>query len=162
MNKNNLLLIVAGLLILFGLGNKLGIVNNVSDNNCSINLNLSPPTDPEIQKLTDVIIASFKAGSIDRKSDGIFLACLYNDMSNLIEEDSSVIKTTQELVQANSLAAKLLKINLKGKYPGFSEAATSLIMKIIGDDNVALDEKSREQAVNAFRYLAWACKSGAE
>jgi hypothetical protein len=83
-------------------------------------------------------------------------------MSNLIEEDSSVIKTTEELVQANSLAAKLLKINLKGKYPGFSEAATSLIMKIIGDDNVALDEKSREQAVNAFRYLAWACKSGAE
>ena len=41
MNKNNLLLIVAGLLILFGLGNKLGIVNNVSDTNCSINLNQS-------------------------------------------------------------------------------------------------------------------------
>ena len=59
MNKNNLLLIVAGLLILFGLGNKLGIVNNPSNTNSSINLNLSPPTDPELQKLTDVIVASF-------------------------------------------------------------------------------------------------------
>lgn len=124
--------------------------------------NLVEPTGVLKEKADSVI----KALSVnnDRKTDGKRLASLYNDIATLIslDGDNQVIKNTEELRQSNRLVGPMLQLNLKGKYPDLPEAAQSLVVTAIGDDQVLLNNDLRAKAIAGFKALAWACNEGSK
>lgn len=164
MSSKNLILLFASILIVIGLFKpdlSKFFNNNVINNNISIVID--EPSDPQLLDECGAVIQALKADS-DRKIDGLRLASLYNDMATLIslDKDDMVIKNTEEIRQANKLTGNMLKLDIKGKYPQLSSAAEKLIIASIGDDSVLLDAKLRENAVNAFKALAWACYEGSK
>ena len=121
------------------------------------------PSDPIVlEKCQDVIMALKNNG--DHKTDGKRLASLYLDLALLIEldGDNEVIKNTEEIRQANGLSGLMLSMDIKNKYPNLADAAKSVIVSSIGDDNVLLDPELRTKSAQAFRSLAWACNEGAK
>jgi len=120
--------------------------------------------DEESQAMVRPIVDILKSGSSDRKEDGQRLAALFSDIAALIHLDGEdqVISNTEEIKEANVVAGKLLKLNLKDKYPNLALECSNYVTKLIGNDNVALDTDLRGKAVQAFRGLAWACNEGSK
>ena len=166
MFNSKLLLIVAGLLIVVGLTKPdLSFLNNKpSPVVLDTIVQVSKPTDSDLLEKCDKVISSLKQGPSSRKYDGQRLALLYLDLSTLIEldGDNEVVKTTEEIRQANSLAGLMLRLNIKGDYPDLAEAAKDLVVSSVGDDAVNLDSKLRSKASQAFKALAWACNEGSK
>jgi|694.fasta_scaffold05623_37 hypothetical protein len=166
MNSKNLLLLIALLLIAIGIF-KPNLNNFLDSNRPSVNvvdnLDLVAPSSDELLTKSKDIIKALSSNS-DRKIDGKRLASLYNDMATLISLDgeNEVIKNTEDIRQANRLAGLLLRLDIKSKYPDLPEAAKALIVQSIGDDNVLLNKELRENAVNGFKALAWACNEGSK
>lgn len=161
---NNKVLLAIGCVLLF-----LGLVrpnfnfpiNKPVNNSIVI---ITPPADSEVRDLCKPVIDALKNGTSSREKDAQRLSDLYMDLSTLIELDgeNEVVKTTEEIRQANSLTGLMLRLNIKGSYPGLSEAAQSFISSQIGDDVVTLDNNLRAKSVNAFKALAWACNEGSK
>jgi len=160
----NLILIFAGVLIVFGLLKP--DLSNFINNNSTPNhqsISIEKPSNDDILDECEDVINALKADS-DRKTDGVRLASLYNDMATLISLDGEdmVLKNTEEIRQANKLAGVMLRLDIKGKYPDLAKAAEKVVVSSIGDDSVMLDSKLRTQAVDGFKALAWACLQGAK
>jgi hypothetical protein len=154
--NNNLLLIIGAVLIGYSLfGSNINIRNENAD------LQLNKPSEVLLQ-LSQPVIDSIKNQSSESNKDGVILANLYNDIATLIELDDTIIKNTEEIREANKLSGSMLRLNIKDKYPEFPQAATNLIVKYIGDDNIALSQDLRQKSVEAFRALAWACNEGSK
>jgi hypothetical protein len=164
MNTKNILLIIAGLLILIGLL-KPDISNLLNDNkqSNSVIINLEKPSEYLLDEC-ELVIKSLKAGPSSRTNDGKNLASLYSDLAKLIalEEDKEIIKTTEEIRQANSLSGIMLGLDIDGVYPQLAENCNSVITSTIGEDNVSWDKELRKKAVEGFNALAWACNEGAK
>ena len=159
MKTNNILLIIASVLLLLGLiPSIIPKTNNVCD---VATINVTTPSDPELKNSTVDVTKILQSGS---KSDALRLASLYLDISKIIalDNENSVIKNTDEIREANKLSGMLCFLNLKDKYDGLAEAANKVIVTGIGDDNVPLDSSLREKAVKSFEALAWACKEGSK
>lgn len=122
------------------------------------------PTNKDLQTLTVDVIESLQNGGSDRKQDGVKLAQLYNDLATLISlsGEDVVIKNTDEIRQANSLAGLMLKMDMKGKYSNLAKACTNLVTSVIGDDSVSLNDDLRAKSVEAFKALSWACNEGSK
>lgn len=120
---------------------------------------ITPPSDPDLRKLCQPVIEAFNVNVENKKQDAKRLSDLYMDLATLIELDgeNEVVKTTEEIRQANSLSGVMLRLNLKGSYPNLGAACQSVISSQIGDDMVPLDNDLRSKSANAFRALAWAC-----
>lgn len=163
MNYKNLVLILGAVLIAIGLF-KPDLSNFVINkpNNVAV-VNVEKPANTEILDECQEVIDALKEDS-DRKQDGLRLASLYNDLATLVSLDGEdlVLKNTEEIRQANKLAGVMLKLDMKGKYPKLAEAAKKVIVSSIGDDSVMLDDKLRQDAVDGFKALAWACYEGAK
>ena len=162
--SNKFLLVVAVVLIFIGITKpnlNMPINNPKPSDNIVV---VVPPEDNNLKEKCQLVIDSLKEGSSDRKTDGKRLAELYSDLATLIrlDKENEVVKTTEEIRQANSLAGLMLQMNLQGKYPGLSDGAESILMDQIGDDIVPLDDTLRGKAVNAFMGLAWACNEGSK
>lgn len=159
MNKN-ILLIIGLLLLLFGL-TKPNLNIFKPDNNKLDTINLIAPTDDVIKKECEEVAQILSNGSAN---DAIRLRDLYLDLANLIELDGEnlVIKDTESIKQANSLAGLMLRLDIKGKYPSLAKETKDIIVSAIGDDSIALSVELRAKAANAFRSLAWACNEGAK
>lgn len=157
--QNNALLVVGLLLVAVGyVGPKLTNINLVN-NNCDINFVIEEPYDPELLELSKPVIEALKGSG----GDGKKLAALYHDLSTLISlADEEIIVTTQEIREANSLAGKMLQLNIKDKYPGLAEAANNMVVSYIGDDNILLSDELRAKSVNVFKALSWACNEGSK
>ena len=121
-----------------------------------------PEPNEELKKLAEPIIEALKNGSSDRATDGYRLASLYKDMAILISVDKDVIKTTEAIRQANILSAKLLNINLKGKYDGLADATNNLFREYVSSNAVALDDELRKKSTEAFNALAWGFLEGSK
>lgn len=165
MNKN-ILLIIAGLLIVIGLV-KPPIINNLLNNRPSQvtvdDIEITKPSQEDlVSKGQDVIKAL--SVSDDRKTDGKKLAKLYLDIAKLISLDGEdeVIRNTEEIRQANKLSGLMLHLDIKGKYKDLAQANQALIIQAIGDDSVQLDSELRKKAVEGFKALAWACYEGSK
>ena len=159
----NLLLVVAGILIVIGLFKPdLSSVIKPSPINENV-VAIEKPSNTEILDECQDVIDALKADS-DRKVDGQRLASLYNDLATLVGLDGEdlVIKNTEEIRQANRLSGAMLKLDIKGKYPKLAKATNSVIVSSIGDDSVMLDAKLRQGAADGFKALAWACQQGAK
>jgi hypothetical protein len=111
--------------------------------------------------ITEVLLASDDS---TRKSDCIKLSSLYCDIATLIELDKTdlVITDTSTIREVNSVAGKMLRLDIKDKYPNLAELAKDLVVTNIGDDDVILDEELRLKAVEAFRALSWAFWEGSK
>lgn len=158
--NNKVLLIVAGLLILLGVAKiNLGGLNPFVNNRPEILdvMELTAPTDENVKKEAQDVIDLLKKSS-GSKNDFKRLRDLTLDLGRLVELDGEdlVIKNTDEIRQANSIAGVMLRLDIKGKYPDLAKEAKEVIVAGIGDDNVPLTPDLRKKAVESFNGLAWA------
>ena len=163
MSQKNILLGLAALLIVIGLlkpefSNILGpnkpVVVDV--------LELPEPTDPAVKKEADDVVSVLKEAGA--KGDAKRLRDLYLDLAKLVELDgeNEVVKNTEEIRQANSLAGVMLKLDIKGKYPDLAKEAKEVVVASIGDDQILLSKELRVKAVEGLNALAWACNTGSK
>ena len=139
-------------------------ININTDTNRPVTVIIEKPTNQDLEIMALKVIDAFKVGGSTRSADALRLAQLYNDLSVLISlsGENTVIKNTEEIRQANSLSGLMLRLNIKGEYPGLTEAAYNFLVTQIGDDIVPLDSNLRSKAVNTFKALAWACNEGSK
>ncbi len=159
---NNKILLVVGIgLLLLGLF-KPNLNFPISNPNNNTIVVVTPPQEKELKDKCQLVIDALTGGSSDRKKDAVRLSELYMDLATLIELDGEdeVVKTTEEVRQANTLCGAMLRMNIKGKYPGLSGAAQTVIASQIGDDIIPLDASLRQKSAEAFRALSWACNEG--
>jgi hypothetical protein len=162
MNKNLLLLLVAAVLIVFGLFKPtLSVVDLVNNQN---SIKVVEPSNVMLRDHCISVIDALKSGPSSRKTDGKRLSSLYSDLALLISLDgeNTVIKNTEEVRQANRLAGIMLQLDMKDKYKDLASANDTLIKVAIGDDSVLLDSILRDKAVEGFNALAWACYEGSK
>jgi len=161
-NTNKLLLLIGGLLVVLGLLKpNLGNLTIGSPSNKPNTVNITAPTDESVIKECNDVSQILKTGS---KTDAIRLRDLYLDLANLIELDGEdeVIKSTEDIRQANGLAGLMLKLDIKNKYANLGAEAKEVIVSVIGDEMVMLSPELRTRAAYAFRCLAWACNEGSK
>jgi hypothetical protein len=163
MSQKNILLGLAALLIVVGLlkpefSNILGPNKPVAVDV----LELSEPTDPAVKKEADDVVSVLKESGA--KADARRLRDLYMDLAKLVELDgeNEVVKSTEEIRQANSLAGVMLRLDIKGKYPDLAKEAKEVVVASIGDDQILLSKELRVKAVEGLNALAWACNQGSK
>ena len=166
--NNKVVLGIGAVLILIGILRP-DLSNLLPNNNKTPNVvvpvaEFVEPTNPELLSKADEVATILKNGGEDRKVDGMKLAALYADIAKLISLDAenTVIKTTSEIREVNSVAGSLVASELKGKYPNLALTARALIVSAIGDDIATLNEENRQKAAEAFEALAWGCYMGAK
>jgi hypothetical protein len=164
MKNNNLVLVVAGLLILVGLTKfDLSRLNLLPNRPASVDvLELPEPTDESVKKEADDVVSLLKESG--DKSDAKRLRDLYLDLAKLVELDgeNEVVRNTEEIRQANSIAGVMLRLDIKGKYPSLAKEAKEVIVAAIGDDQIILSKELRSKAVDGLNALAWACNLGSK
>ena len=163
MSQKNILLGLATLLIVIGLlkpdfSNILGPFKPVMVDV----LELPAPTDEAVKKEADDVVALLKEAGA--KNDARRLRDLYIDLAKLVELDGEdeVIKSTEEIRQANSLAGVMLKLDIKGKYPDLAKETKEVVVASIGDDQILLSKELRVKAVDGLKALAWDCNMGSK
>jgi hypothetical protein len=163
MNQKNILLGLAALLIVVGLlkpefSNILGPNKPVSIDV----LELPEPTDQAVKKEADDVVSVLKEAGA--KADAKRLRDLYLDLAKLVELDgeNEVVKSTEEIRQANSLAGVMLRLDIKGKYPDLAKETKEVVVASIGDDQILLSKELRAKAVEGLNALAWACNTGSK
>lgn len=157
MNQKTLL-VIAGLLILLGITKvDLGGLIKVNNPTTVDVMELSAPTDDNIKKEAEDVIDLLKRSG-GSKNDFKKLRDLTLDIGRLVELDGEdlVIKNTDEIRQANSIAGVMLRLDIKGKYANLPKEAKEVIVASIGDDNINLTPDLRVKAVEGFNALAWA------
>ena len=164
MKNNNLVLVIAGLLILVGLAKfDFSLLNILPNRPDTVDvLELPEPTDEAVRKEAyDVASLLKEAGA---KGDAKRLRDLYLDLAKLVEldDEDQVIKSTEEIRQANSLTGVMLKLDIKGKYPNLAKEAKEVVVAAIGDDQILLSKELRAKAVDSLNALAWACNQGSK
>lgn len=160
MNNKTVLIVVAVFLLLIGIF-KPNLDTFFPDSKPVPTINVVEPTDPELKESCLAVATILKNG---KSSDALRLSSLYSDIGDLIALDgeNEVIKTTEEIRQANKLSGSLLRLDIKGKYEGLATAAEKVIVVSIGQDDLPLDKELRNKSVTAFKALAWACKEGSK
>jgi hypothetical protein len=156
------LLALGGLLILLGLL-KPEFSNVINPRPSVVDvLELPTPTDEAVKKEADDVVALVKESGA--KNDAKRLRDLYLDLAKLVELDGEdeVIKSTEEIRQANSLAGVMLRLDIKGKYPNLAKEAKEVVVAAIGDDQIPLSKELRTKAVEGLNALAWAFNMGSK
>lgn len=164
MNNKYILLAVAGLLVCYGLLKpKTDSILPAPVQPVVVEV-IEKPSDPVLKTAADKVVDSLINGSNDRVVDGKRLCGLYWDIARLIEldGDDTVIKTTEEVRQANALSGSMLRMNIKDKYPDLAKNANSVIVSAIGEENVILTKELRSKAVAGFKALSWATNEGSK
>lgn len=162
MKNNNLILLVAGLLILVGV-TKFDVNSLISKKPVAIDvLELSAPTNDDILKEANDVVQIAKSQM--SKEECRRLRDLYIDIKQLIKLDGEemVIKNTEEIRQANSIAGLMLRMDIKGKYPTLSKELKEVIIAAVGDDQIVLSPELRSKALDGFDALAWALNEGSK
>ena len=165
--QNKVLLTIGAVLVLLGffkpdLGNILSPSNNVSVVESYV---VDAPSDTNLlNKARDIKEILQASEDSTRRSDALKLSSLYADIATLIELDGEdqIVKDTNAIRQVNSIAGNMLRVDVKDKYTNLAEAAASLIVAAIGDDDVILNDELRSKSAEAFRALSWAFYQGSK
>ena len=162
-NQSFMLYVGIGLVAVALLG-KYDVVKNVVPNIPTVETTIKgtlKPNDAEgldvCERIAEIISDS---SASDKKVDVDNLTKVYLETANLIDLDDEIITNTQQVRSSHIIAAKLLRINLVGKYEGLADESNTLFELVLGNDDVALDDELRKEAVKAFKYLAWALQEG--
>lgn len=164
MNTKKLLLIVGLGLLALGISNKLSWIK-VSPSDTVVDvMDLEQPSDSAVKKEADEVVKVFHEVGSSSKEDARKLRDLYLDLSKLISLDAQdlVIKNTEEIRQANSVAGAMFRLDMKNKYPNLAKEAQDVVVLLVGNDQVNLSPELRQKAVEAFNTLAWACNEGSK
>lgn len=164
MTQKNVLLALAGLLIVVGLLKP--DLSNIFKPGSSVTidvLELPAPTDEAVKKEAEDVIVLLKSTNGSKK-DFKKLRDLYIDLAKLVELDGEdeVVKSTEDIRQANSLAGVMLRLDIKGKYPDLAKEIKEVVVAAIGDDQIPLSKELRPKAVDGFNALAWAMNEGSK
>lgn len=163
MNNKKILLIIGCGLLGLGLFNKLPWFNGDPIRpNVSIDISdIKSPSD-DVKKEALEVVQIFKNAGSSSRNDAIKLRDLYLDLAKLISLDGeeTVIKNTEEIRQANSIAGAMFRLDAKNKYPNLAQKAKDVVVSLVGEDQVNLSPELRNKAVEAFNVLAWACNEG--
>jgi|TARA_B100001094_G_scaffold41684_1_gene36370 hypothetical protein len=167
MINNKILLTIGALLIVIGFFQPELNLPMIGGGNCidTINCVIDAPSNPSLLEKSRVITEIMKKSTDStRASDCKKLSSLYCDMATLIEldDEDKVIKDTAAIRSANSLAGKMLRLNIKDKYEGLAEAAKELLSESIGIEDAVLTKELRQQAAESFRALSWAFYEGSK
>ena len=165
MNTKKLLLLVGLGLIILGISNKLPWIRVSPNNNTVVDvMELAEPLDDSVKKEAMEVVEVFKQAGGSSKNDARKLRDLYLDIAKLISLDAEdlVIKNTEEIRQANSVAGAMFRLDVKNKYPNLGKEAQDVIVLLVGDDQINLSPELRKKAVEAFNTLAWACNEGSK
>jgi len=164
MNKNTIVLLFAGLLIILGLGkfdlSGLGLWSNTPK---SLDvMELSAPTDPSVLKEAQDVVSIVKSQMPSDEAKR--LRNLYLDIKQLVslDGDDEVIKNTEDIRQANSIAGTMLRLDIKGKYADLAKELKEVVVVSIGDDHIQLSPELRAKAADGFHALAWALNEGSK
>jgi hypothetical protein len=165
--KNPFLLIVAICLISLGLfgSNSISNISIVPSNQITDNYVIDAPKDPILLEKSNIVVEILQKSSANNKTnDCLRLSSLYADLATLISlsDNDQIVKDTVTIREANILAGKMLKLNISDKYPNLAEATNNLVVSSIGDEDVGLDSKLREKAINSFKALSWAFYKGSK
>lgn len=166
--QNKLLLAVGVVLLAIGIFKPdLSAINKISPAPaCAIESYVTdaPSDSILLEKAKAIIDIVESSDDSTRKNDCLKLSALYADIATLVEMDGNdrVVKDTASIREVNSIAGKMLRLNIKDKYEGLSEAAKDLVVSAIGEDDIMLDEDARENSVKAFRALSWAFYEGSK
>ena len=164
--STRLVLVIGAILIAIGIfkPDLSKVVINNKPTNPVVVVDVEEPTDEALKTKALAVVDALKKGSSDRKKDGLDLSALYKDLATLISLDNEnlVVKTTDEIREANSVAGMIMNLDLKGKYPGLAESCNDVVVSAIGDDNLLVSPEIRTNAVAAFKALSWACNQGAK
>ena len=164
--KNSFVLLIGVVLVLFGcFGGNLGNIVFTPKTPVVEGYVIDAPANQELLEKARAVIDILKNSNDSTTcSDCLKLSSLYADLATLVEldEEDQVVKDTATIKEANSLSGKMLRLDIKDKYPGLAEAAKDLVVTAIGEDDVALDKKTRSSAVDAFRALSWAFYEGGQ
>lgn len=162
MKNNQLLLLIAGILIVVGV-TKLEFNNLLPNKPAMIDvLELTEPSEESVLKeAKDVRDLVKKEVS---KQDARKLRDLYIDLGQLVKLDGEdeVIKNTEEIRQANSIAGLMSKMDMKDKYANLAKECKEVVVAAIGDDQIILSPELRVKATEGFDALAWALNEGSK
>lgn len=164
--NNKLVLIMGLILIVFSYSDiNLNDLNLRKNNAPSAVYVIDPPSDEVLLKdCKNIVNILQESDDSTSRKDYLRLSSLFYDMSVLLELDNEdeVVSSTEDILNANILAGKMLRLNIKGKYPGLAEASEQLLTNQLGEDNVALSEDLRKSAIDSFRGLSWAFYQGSK
>lgn len=167
--QNKFLLCIGVILVLFGIFkpdlSNINLPVNVNEPACNIeNYVTDAPSNETLLEKARAVTKIVKASDDStRKSDCLKLSALYADMATLIEiDDDKIIVDTASIKEANSIAGKMLGLDIKDKYPNLGETAQDLVMSAIGDEDVFMDDELRGKSADAFRALSWAFYEGSK
>lgn len=164
MKNNKALLCIAALLIFIGLTQSYlpNLLPGIGRPASIDVLELPAPTDENILKEANDVVGIVKAKLT--KAEARKLRDLYIDIKTLIKLDGEdeVIKTTEEIRQANSLSGVMLRMDMKGKYPELAKELKEVVVAAIGDDYIVLSPDLRLKALDGFDALAWALNEGSK
>ena len=166
MNNKTVILFIGAVLIAIGIFKPdLSVLSNLGKNSfVNAVVETTMPLDPTLKEKALEVVKALKNGSKDRKHDGVELAKLYRDLALLIQMDdkNQVVKTTDEIREANSVSGLLMNLNLQNKYPNLAEACENVVVEAIGLDNVPVSAGIRSKTVEAFESLSWATYEGSK
>jgi len=165
--KKNTLLVIGVILLAFGFlkpdlssiytpGSAISVVEGcVTD---------APADDNLLAKSRIVVEILQSSEESGRKRDCLKLTSLYCDLATLIEldGDDKIITDTLSIREANALSGKMLRLNIKDKYPNLAEASKAVIVAGIGDQDISLTPELRKKAAESFRALSWAFYQGSK
>jgi hypothetical protein len=163
--NNKVLLSIGVLLVLLGVFKPSipSLLNNGSSSTTLEQYETDAPSNPELLEKSKRVIEILQSVNHSTKSyECQKLSALYYDLATLVELDNEdlVIKDTNAIREANGLAGKMLKLNIKDKYPNLAKASQDLVVSQLGDNDVVLDADLRKKAAECFKALSWAFYQG--
>jgi hypothetical protein len=130
---------------------------------CVENFVTDPPANDTLLVKANVVVGILQDSDDSTKSrDCEKLSALYSDIATLLEldEEDKVVSDTASIKKVNSIAGKMLRLDIQDKYPNLAEACKDVVAHNVGTDDVSLDDELRTKAVEAFRALSWAFYKG--
>lgn len=164
MNTKKTLLLIGAVLVLIGFLKP--DLSNILPNPRPVTVDvmeLAEPTDAVLKKEADEVVVLLQ--KLNAKSDiAKFrkLRDLYLDLARLVELDGedTVIKTTDEIRQANSISGVMLRLDMKDKYADLKKELNDVMVSGIGDDSLNVSSELRTKGIDSFLALAWAINEG--
>ena len=154
--SNNIKLVLVIALLIGGMWGK-QIVELVKDNIPTIVIDDTNRTDipkPNVEYQT--LVEPLSQMEIDKK-DAVEIRDFFWQLSQMIQHEPGLIKTTAQFREFNMVAGGLnfAGLEMKNKYPDLGEAIDSIIMDSIGKENVPLDDDKRAKLYKTLHAIAW-------
>jgi len=90
------------------------------------------------------------------EDDAKLITAFYLELADVVSDNNSVIKTTEQFRNFNGMAGLLhFNSDLKGKYDSLGSDIDSAIVNAIGKQSTSIDEDKREDLSQILEAVAW-------